>query len=51
MEDSLDARVKVKYPYWFVKANSHETLGISEVFGARGPFSSGNYLLLMGIID
>ena len=31
----------------FFKTNGHETLGIFEGFGARGPFSSGTYLLPM----
>ena len=47
MEDSQDARVKVKYPHSGFKANSHETLRIYEGFGARGPFSSGTYLVAM----
>ena len=34
---------------WFFKANSHETLGISEGFGARGPFFSGTYPLPMAV--
>ena len=32
---------------WFFKANCHETFRISKVFGVRGPFSSGIYLLPM----
>ena len=42
MEDSSDARVRIKYSSsGFCQVTSHETLGISEGLGVRGFFPSG----------